>query len=172
MPPLEIEKKFLVRASALPSLGSGTRMAQGYLASTATSVLRVRRSGDRAWLTLKGPPRGDVRDEFEFAIDAAHAQTLLQEWCHEGVLGKVRHRLQHAGWHWEVDVFDAPNQGLIVAEIETTSLEELSRAVAQRPAWVGREVSDDPRLTNAALARRPLQCWPETERLALLAELA
>ena len=68
---------------------------------------------------------------------------------------KVRRRLEYAGRTWEVDVFTGENAPLVVAEIEIESVD----AEVALPPWVGAEVTDDPRYTNAALARLPYSRW-------------
>ena len=49
---------------------------------------------------------------------------------------------------FEVDVFDGIHKGLILAEIELNSeLEEI-----KLPAWIGEEVTGDPKYYNASLS--------------------
>jgi len=50
----------------------------------------------------------------------------------------------------ELDVFGGSLDGLIMAEVEFRSAEEL--AAFEPPDWFGRDVTDDNRYTNAALA--------------------
>jgi CYTH domain-containing protein len=52
---------------------------------------------------------------------------------------------------WEVDVFEGHHEGLIMAEVEMSSVDE----EVVLPSWVGREVSDDDRYANASLSRTP-----------------
>jgi adenylate cyclase len=56
---------------------------------------------------------------------------------------------------FEIDEFDGDNAGLIVAEVELGAADE----EFTRPAWLGREVSDDSRYYNVNLARRPFRSW-------------
>ena len=60
-------------------------------------------------------------------------------------------KVEHEGHVWEIDVFAGANAGLIVAEIELSSEEE----PFVRPAWVGTEVSSDPRYRNSHLSLHP-----------------
>jgi adenylate cyclase len=48
----------------------------------------------------------------------------------------------------------------VVAEIELTSAQESF----EKPAWIGREVTDSKRYYNLALASRPYSLWSEAER--------
>lgn len=50
----------------------------------------------------------------------------------------------------------------MVAEIELAHADE----PFERPAWLGAEVTDQPRYYNLALADRPYAQWSEAERAA------
>jgi CYTH domain-containing protein len=63
---------------------------------------------------------------------------------------KTRHRLPLDAHTIEIDVFGEELVGLLVAEVEFESDEALAAFTA--PGWFGREVSDDPRYTNASMA--------------------
>jgi len=52
---------------------------------------------------------------------------------------------------WEVDEFEGENKGLIVAEIELESEDESFEI----PAWIGNEVTHDPRYYNSSLISHP-----------------
>ena len=54
----------------------------------------------------------------------------------------------HAGLTREVDVFSGDNAGLVVAEIELDSADQ----VPELPEWVGEEVTDDMRHYNTSLS--------------------
>ena len=56
---------------------------------------------------------------------------------------------------WTIDVFAGENEGLVLAEVELNSQEE----VVEKPPWTGVEVSDDPRYYNANLVRNPYCKW-------------
>lgn len=146
----EIERKFLVRTERIPTsrLTDGARFVQGYL--SIEPVVRVRlshrdASPSRAWLTVKGP--GSVtRDEFEYEIppDDAHAMVSL---C-VAVLHKTRWNITENHHRWELDQYHHRWQGLWLAEIELSHPDE----PFERPDWLGDEVTDDPRFTNASIA--------------------
>ena len=151
---VEIERKFLVRSDAWRRMADeGMICRQGYLASDDQKTVRVRRIGDRGFLTIKGATSGISRAEFEYEIDAADAGQLLTL-C-ETVVEKIRYQLQHAGVTWEIDVFHGANQGLVLAEVELASEDQ----PIELSDWVGEEVSDDPRYFNACLARHPFSEW-------------
>jgi CYTH domain-containing protein len=59
--------------------------------------------------------------------------------------------MRHLGRRFAIDVFDRHLDGLLLCEIEAPSLEELMRATP--PAFVGREVTEDPFFSGANLCR-------------------
>ncbi len=143
----EIERKFLLRSEAWrASAGPGTPYRQGYLSTDKARTVRVRLAGEHGYLTVKGITVGASRDEFEYEIPAADARAMLDTLC-ERSIEKTRYRIAHEGHTWEVDAFAGANAGLVVAEIELASEDE----AFARPAWLGEEVTADPRL----LQRQP-----------------
>ena len=192
---MEIERRFLVVGQGWrPHVRWQARLQQGYLVSGAAGLtLRVRTSEPltaagaqaAAWLTLKAPlPPSRLptpadravaqaqqpglglaltRLEFEYAIPTADAQSLLELAPHQ--LHKRRYGLDLGGGDWVLDVFEAGNAPLVVAEVE---LEAPDQPVTL-PPWCGREITGRHELSNAALAAKPLALWSESERQELLA---
>ena len=150
---IEIERKYLVTGEQWRT-ATGSLIAQGYLNRDKGRTVRVRLSGDKAYLTIKGPSIGVKRSEFEYAIPVHDAQEMLAL-CDGPVVQKVRHLVSFAGLTWEVDEFLGDNAGLVVAEIELTT----EKQIFERPAWLGQEVSDDPRYFNSNLAAVPFCAW-------------
>jgi adenylate cyclase len=154
----EIERKFLVRGESWRTAAApGIAYRQGYLSAGADAgcTVRVRLGGERAFLTIKGPAAGAARDEYEYPIPTADAEEMLGQLCAGGTVEKVRHHVPFGGRTWEVDVFAGENAPLVVAEVEI----ERADAEVALPPWVAAEVTDDPRYTNAALARSPYSRW-------------
>lgn len=151
--PTEIERKFLVIADDWRQ-ASGTRICQGYLSRDKNRTVRVRISGEHAFLTIKGANQGASRLEFDYAIPVADAEQLLSL-CEGPVIKKTRHIVLYEGFTWEVDEFLGDNAGLVVAEIE---LESENQAFPL-PAWIGLEVTNDPRYYNSNLTMRPFSQW-------------
>lgn len=150
---IEIERKFLVAGEGWRQ-PAPLRISQGYLNRDADRTVRVRIAGERAYLTIKGRAKNLARPEFEYQIPVADAEQLLKL-CEGPILEKHRHVLQHAGSRWEVDEFHGDNEGLVVAEIELDSAHQ----TFERPAWLGTEVTDDPRYLNSNLTSRPYRSW-------------
>jgi adenylate cyclase len=145
---LEIERKFLVVGDAWRASGRPTRIVQGYLTRDPERVVRVRTAGERAFVTLKGITRGASRSEFEYPIPLSDARQILEELCLKPLIAKTRYEVDVGGLTWEVDVFESPHVGLIVAELELPSADY----PFERPAWVGAEVTGDARYYNQSLA--------------------
>lgn len=151
----EIERKFLVSGEAWRQGAEARRIRQGYLSVEKERTVRVRAVDDRAWLTVKGLTRGFTRMEFEYEIPAEHALRMLDELCVQPIIDKTRHEIRHGVHLWEVDEFHGANTGLVIAEIELAREDENF----DRPPWLGKEVSDDPRYFNANLASHPYSAW-------------
>ena len=150
----EIERKFLVHRELWQPKGEGIEIAQGYLAADKKRAVRVRLSGDRAWLTVKGPTKGVERLEFEYEIPAADARAMLIL-CERPWIEKRRYCERYGAHTWEIDCFSGENEGLVVAEIELSTADE----IFERPLWLGEEVSTDSRYLNASLMRLPFSRW-------------
>jgi adenylate cyclase len=153
----EIERKFLVVGDGWRAGARGVPYRQGYLSAGADAccTVRARIAGERAFLTIKGRAVAGARDEYEYPIPVADAAEMLDRLCVGDCIEKVRYRIPFAGHTWEVDEFRGENAPLVVAEVE---LDRIDAAVAL-PPWVGLEVTEDPRYTNAALARQPYARW-------------
>ncbi len=151
----EIERKFLVTGDAWRAGADGTVYRQGYLSTVTERTVRVRRAGEKGYLTVKGISVGASRAEFEYEIPVADADQLLDGLCKRPLIEKTRYRVAHQGLVWEVDVFAGDNAGLVVAEVE---LEDEAQEVPL-PDWVGAEVTGDARYFNANLVARPYATW-------------
>jgi adenylate cyclase len=152
----EIERKFLVKSDGWrDAVERSLPMRQGYLAGGETSSVRVRISGEQAWLNIKGATLGVRRREYEYAIPVDEAREMLDHLCEGPLIEKVRHEVRVGAHLWEVDEFQGDNAGLIVAEIELSNEDE----AFETPPWAGEEVSHDPRYYNVSLVKRPYNSW-------------
>jgi CYTH domain-containing protein len=150
---IEIERKFLVQGDAWRT-DHGVRIRQGYLNRNKERTVRVRIAGSKAFLTVKGVNTGASRKEFEYGIPVVDAEQLLL-FCEGPLIEKIRHTFADAGMIWEIDEFYGANEGLIVAEIEL----DRENQYWQRPAWLGEEVTYDPRYFNSNLCDHPYSAW-------------
>jgi adenylate cyclase len=152
----EVERKFLVTSEDWRGAAEDAqRMRQGYLPGLETASVRVRVAGDRAWLNIKGATLTVSRLEFDYPIPVVDAESILDALCARPLVEKTRYHVPYQGHLWEVDVFEGESAGLVVAEIELASPEE----VFARPPWLGEEVSHDPRYYNALLVKHPYREW-------------
>lgn len=149
--PTEIERKFLVNGNSWKN-GQGIRICQGYLNRDKERTVRLRISGEKAFLTVKGISSGATRAEYEYEIPLSHAEELLKI-CNGPVLEKNRYTVVCAALKWEVDEFLGDNEGLIIAEVELKSEDQ----AFNRPEWAGKEVTDDPRYQFQSLLPSFLQ---------------
>jgi len=162
---LEIERKFLVRGEAWRASSSAEPLRQGYLSTDPDRIVRVRTAASRGFLTVKGRPRGATRVEVEVELPLEDALQLLAL-SKGAIVEKTRHRLERAGFVWEIDEFSGDNAGLVVAELEVGDEADFARALADPPEWLGKDVTDDERLSNSRLSERPFCRWTEAERAA------
>jgi CYTH domain-containing protein len=153
---LEIERKFLVKKDLWEKVAKpeGTKIIQGYLFSDEDKTIRVRIHGYIAFLTIKGKTIGFSRPEFEYEIPIDEAMLILNEMTGNKI-EKSRFEILHQEKLWEVDVFEGRNKGLILAEIELQSENEIFHF----PGWIGDEVTSDKRYYNAYLSKNPYETW-------------
>ena len=169
---IEIERKFLVAGDAWrKQIARSIPMKQGYLSNEGGSAsVRVRLEAEQARLNIKAARVGTTRAEYEYEVPPAEAREMLATLC-QGLVEKTRHHVAAGRHTFEIDEFHGANAGLVVAEIELDSADE----VFERPDWLGREVTDDRRYYNHYLASHPYTRWPrrieidiESQRLCLL----
>ena len=159
---IEIERKYLVTGDGWRSAAHAViPMAQGYINDSAAldsgaqkASVRVRIQGEQAFLNFKSREIGHTRQEFDYPIPVDDARALLAL-CVGGLIDKRRHLVRHAGLVWEVDEFLGDNAGLVVAEVELESADQ----VFAKPDWAGAEVTDELRYYNLALASKPYSQW-------------
>jgi CYTH domain-containing protein len=75
------------------------------------------------------------------------ANRLLSRLPADRIIHKTRYYLEHCGGLWEVDYFDGPLNGLVIAEIELLAPDQ----TVVLPDWVGREITEDHRFGNSSL---------------------
>lgn len=152
----EIERKFLVRGDFKSAAFKATRITQGYLSSVPERTVRVRIKGEKGYLTVKGigNDSGASRFEWEIEIPVEDVRSLLAI-CEPGVIDKTRYLVKAGPHTFEVDEFYGDNEGLVVAEVELSQEGESF----ERPAWLGEEVTGDPRYYNSMLMKNPFKNW-------------
>ena len=141
----EIERKFLVTGQNYKELAEKKEeISQTYISAAIDSTVRIRISGSKAWLTVKTRNLDVVRNEWEYEIPVSDAKEMMDRCARTSILKKTR-------WfvgQWMVDEYHGHLEGLTVAEIELHSAD----AKFEKPDFIGKEVSDDPRYFNSTLA--------------------
>ena len=80
---------------------------------------------------------------------------MLDELVEKPIIEKYRYKLKQGDLMWEIDEFLGENEGLIVAEVELKDAQQ----TFVKPAWLGEEVSSDPRYFNSNLVLNPYKNW-------------
>ena len=158
---IEIERKFLVKGDYKPEASGSHRIIQGYISSSPGRNVRVRILDDKGFITIKGKTNksGMSRYEWEKEIPLQEAVELIKM-CEPGVIEKTRYIVKVGPNRYEVDEFQGENSGLTIAEIELSSEDE----VFQKPHWLGKEVTGEPRYHNSRLVKNPYAKWAETDK--------
>lgn len=161
----EIERKFLVKNQDWKAFAKQSRhMAQGYLNDIqqpgSKSSIRIRLEDNEATINIKSLEIGLSRDEYEYPVDAEDAKKMLQTLAVGPVIEKVRYLVDVGQHTWEIDEFLGDNEGLIVAEVELSSEED----VLEVPQWIGHEVTNIVRYYNISLTQKPFTTWSEDEK--------
>lgn len=153
---IEIERRFLLKNDSWRAAASAPQtLKQGYLSVEKERTIRVRIVGGQAWLTIKGYISDVSRSEFEYEIPLAHAEAMMA--MSPFKMEKLRYKVAHGGFTFEIDEYSGDNAPLIVAEIELPA-EDTPFA---RPDWLGGEITSDGRFTNAYLSKHPYNTWPQ-----------
>jgi adenylate cyclase len=144
----EIERKFLVTGDGWRKRAtSRATIEQGYLARGRKSTIRIRiKDGKQATLTVKSREAGASRQEFEYRISLKDAKSMMVL-CGSSRIDKQRFTVPQGKLTWEIDVFAGQHEGLVVAEVELQHEDDAFKL----PAWVGEEVTNDPRYRNSNL---------------------
>ncbi len=148
---VEIERKFVVDdvPGDLESYPSA-EIDQGYLAITEDGLeVRIRKYGGQAFLTIKSGA-GPVRLEEEIEIDDRRFRSLWPLTQGRRICKRRYVIPAEDGLRIELDVYGDALTGLLTAEVEFGSAD--AAAAFTPPAWLGREVTDDPRYKNKRLA--------------------
>ncbi len=154
---IEIERKFLVTSDVFKKEAHQKfRIIQGFLNRDPERTVRVRLKEDTGILTVKGRSSNDGLSRFEWEKDILKndAKALL-EFCEEGVIDKLRYEIKVDKHIFEVDEFFGDNEGLVIAEVELSSEDE----VFTKPNWLGEEVTGVIKYYNSQLSKQPYNTW-------------
>ena len=144
----EIERKWMPEKAPAVIKGKESReIIQGYLCTDP--VIRIRREGERYYLTYKGT--GAVkRVEYNMDLNEKAFCDLLPK-CEGRIIEKTRYFVPlENGLRAEVDIFHGDLEGRVYVEVEFDSEEEAESYRA--PEWFGMEVTGMKCFSNAALS--------------------
>jgi adenylate cyclase len=147
---LEIERKFLVNGEFRHLSVRCYEITQAYLSVDPDKTIRLRITGEKAFLTVKTPlkPGSFIRNEWEYVVPSDDAWEMLMI-CVPGKIIKTRYIIPAGERKFEVDVFHGGNEGLVIAEIELKSESE----TFEKPDWIGEEVTGNPAYYNSNLIK-------------------
>lgn len=155
--PQERERKFLVKNDNFKDIYNHKAIIiQGFLSTVPERTVRIRISGNKGYITVKGigNKSGVSRYEWEREIDIQDAQELLKI-CEPVKIEKTRYYVKSGSHTFEIDEFLGDNRGLVIAEIELSSEDE----IFEKPDWIGDEVTGILKYYNAMLAKNPFKNW-------------
>ena len=154
---IEIERKFLVlNTNFKKEYNNSKYIIQGFLNSDKNRVVRIRVIDDKAFLTIKGKSNktGTTRFEWEKEINKHEAEKLLLL-CEPSIIEKTRYYIKKGNHIYEIDEFLGDNKGLVIAEIELESENE----VFVKPTWLGKEVTGETKYYNSNISKLPFKDW-------------
>ncbi|MDO4956346.1 MAG: CYTH domain-containing protein [Bacteroidales bacterium] len=154
----EIERKFLVNGPFKDKAFNCTHIVQGYICHENGNTVRVRVRDEQGYITIKGPSDdgGLSRYEFETPISKDDAMDLMKL-CTNGYIDKCRWLVRSGNHVFEVDEFFGDNEGLVMAEVELSSPDEMY----EKPDFIGKEVTGDRRFYNSHLLQYPFCKWKD-----------
>jgi adenylate cyclase len=165
---VEYERRFLVTDPTVVQGHEPSIVNQAYLYAQGGWTVRVRRtfrlgtdgllSEDVSRFGLKGPRLNARRLEVEWDLNTDWAAQLFATATHK--VFKRRYHLVTDSGLCDLDEFFFDNEGLMIAEFETTS----PQPSLQPPDWCGPEVTNKRRYDNENLAMHPFLDWNQEER--------
>ncbi len=160
---IEIERRFLIPSSQNRHwYGESLQIKQFYVDEEVISHLiptdadiseihiwRIRSSQHACFLTGKGRRTGATGVELEWEINREEFEKIDRSYTLFGI-EKTRFLWRGAdGLLWEIDEFEGVHCGLIIAEVELESEDQ----VVQLPEWLGKEITGDNSWSNWTLSR-------------------
>ena len=123
-----------------------TPKEHGILVGENNWISRIRMADEDIILTMKGKRLHTSATEFEWKINSMPNIQNLEQLPH--VIKTRYNKLGSDGLLWEIDEFEGSLAGLILAEVELESQDQL----VEIPSWIGMELTGLGNWSNAALA--------------------
>lgn len=153
----EIERKYLLNSNEFISSSiMKYEIVQGYIPTCDESEVRIRSKNEHYFITVKSKLNEFciTREEVEVSINPEVGKKLMDTIL-DKLIHKVRYIVSYKGLFIEVDMFLGDNTGLVLAEIELDSEDQ----ILDLPTWIGKEVSYDPKYYNNNLINEPFSGW-------------
>lgn len=146
----ETERKFRVKGAFKHLATERKEISQSYISIDPAKTIRLRFESDRAFLNIKSRISENTitRNEWEYQIPIQDGLEMMRI-CIPGKIIKTRYLIPSGKHMFEVDVFHDKNEGLIIAEIELSSEDE----IFEKPDWLGEEVTGLPQYYNVNLIK-------------------
>lgn len=146
---MEIERKFIPKY--LPEnldQFHHHKIEQAYL--NTAPVVRIRKQDDEYFLTYKGGGMM-AREEYNLPLNKTGYYHLLEK-ADGNVITKTRYLIPiHDNLTAELDIFEGKFKGMLLVEVEFSSIEEATDFIP--PEWFGVDVTTDKRYHNSYLSR-------------------
>ena len=149
---MEIERKFLVNDKINEidlSQYEKEEISQYYL--FRCPELRVRKSGEKFYVTYKGP--GDYQREEEETDVSPIFYEKFKQYASGQVIYKTRYKIPLANsLVAEVDFYHSYLEGLRIVEVEFKNIKQ-AKTFKDFPDFFGKEVTDNPKFKNKHLSK-------------------
>ena len=149
MASMEIERKFIpVNLPEDLNQYEHHQIEQAYL--NTAPVVRIRKQDEEYYLTYKGGGMM-AREEYNLPLNKKSYCHLLKK-ADGNIITKTRFLIPlHNGLTAELDIFEGKFAGMLLVEVEFSSIEEANAFVP--PKWFGEDVTNDGRYHNSYLSQ-------------------
>lgn len=146
---MEIERKYLIKQLPPHLQDYPCRLLeQGYLSTSP--VVRVRKDNEAYYLTYKGSGLL-AREEYNLPLTAVAYAHLLPK-ADGNIISKKRYEIPDGQGHTiELDLFSGVFSGVVLAEVEFSSIEEAEHYTP--PEWFAKDVTYDKRYHNSNMSK-------------------
>jgi len=95
----------------------------------------------------------DIEQDIEIPLEVAHE--VINQLISGVMMHKIRHHIYFDNRKWEVDVFKGELAGLVLAEIEAPTLEEVMNVLL--PDWIETDVTHENEYKNGRIFKRMMR---------------
>lgn len=155
---IERERRWIANASVLDEVTPTevTRIKDRYIDSSQMRLRRMEQSVTGA-ISRKLTKKYAAQDSTAQPIVTTYLnpqEFALLAQLPAAILNKKRYSFDHEDLEWSLDIFESPDPGFAVLEVEA---EVSVLPTLTPPEWAGPEVTDDDRFSCGNLVRNPMQ---------------